>query len=415
MAPAGAERRTRRAGAPLSGAGCAEVRRCGGRRRPGAFRGEVARLRFSIMLELEYCRRRARRLLERVCARQLDAAVLGLGHHVYWLTGHRPFWLHECAAVLFCDGHTWLTTANRPAERAAADEAVSFEASRMGTQRQEQPAVAAAQVLEALRARKARRIGCDASAVGSQLLMCGWEGHCQSIDAELWQLRRRKDPDELALMERAVACTEAMYATAREMIAPGVPELEVYAALHAAAVRAAGEPLTALLGNDFACGAGGGPPRAGRRAAAGELYIIDLGPAVRGYFADNCRTFCVGGRPTDAQAKAWEAVAGCHEIVQRMARPGARCREIFAAVDEHLKRTRGTGMPHHLGHGVGLQPHEYPHLNPAWDDVLMEGEVFTAEPGQYGADLAAGIRIENQYVVTAEGVRNMCAFPMGLV
>ncbi len=71
-------------------------------------------------------------------------------------------------------------------------------------------------------------------------------------------------------------------------------------------------------------------------------------------------------------------------------------------------------MPHHLGHGVGLQPHEFPHLNLKWDDVLLEGEVFTAEPAQYAAELHAGIRIENQYLVTASGVENLVGFPMDL-
>jgi Xaa-Pro dipeptidase len=84
-------------------------------------------------------------------------------------------------------------------------------------------------------------------------------------------------------------------------------------------------------------------------------------------------------------------------------------------VDEHFKVTRGTDLPHHLGHGVGLQPHEYPHLNPKWDDVLMEGEIFTAEPGQYSAELAAGIRLENQYLVTKDGVVNLVEFPLGLI
>jgi Xaa-Pro dipeptidase len=75
----------------------------------------------------------------------------------------------------------------------------------------------------------------------------------------------------------------------------------------------------------------------------------------------------------------------------------------------------GKTFPHHLGHGVGLQPHEYPHLNPMWDDVLMEGEVFAAEPGLYGLELAGGIRIENNYLVTASGVENLLSSPMELV
>ena len=71
-------------------------------------------------------------------------------------------------------------------------------------------------------------------------------------------------------------------------------------------------------------------------------------------------------------------------------------------------------FPHHLGHGVGLQPHEYPHLNPKWDDVLLEGETFTAEPGLYGPQLNGGIRLENLYHVTATGVENLIAAPLEL-
>ena len=80
--------------------------------------------------------------------------------------------------------------------------------------------------------------------------------------------------------------------------------------------------------------------------------------------------------------------------------------EIYDAVAAHLSNHPGAKFPHHLGHGIGLQPHEYPHLNPKWDDVLLEGEVFAAEPGLYGPELAGGIRVENNYLVTATGVEN---------
>jgi Xaa-Pro dipeptidase len=112
--------------------------------------------------------------------------------------------------------------------------------------------------------------------------------------------------------------------------------------------------------------------------------------------------------------KAWHTVIDALAIVERMAKPGVRCRDIFAAADEHYRARTGKAFPHHLGHGVGLQPHEYPHLNPRWDDTLMEGEVFTAEPGLYGAELAGGLRIENDYLVTATGVENLSNFPVDL-
>src|SRR5258706_13082476 len=108
------------------------------------------------------------------------------------------------------------------------------------------------------------------------------------------------------------------------MIAPGVAELDVFAGLQAAAVKTAGEPLSDLLGNDYACGERGGPPRKGRMARAGELYILDLGPAYRGYFSDNARTFAVNRKPTDAQMKAWESGVAALKLVGRMAKPGVR-------------------------------------------------------------------------------------------
>ena len=88
-----------------------------------------------------------------------------------------------------------------------------------------------------------------------------------------------------------------MYARAREIIRPGINELDVFNELQAVAVREFGEMLTGT-GNDYACGVPGGPPR-DRAAQDGELYILDLGPAFRGYFADNCRAIAVNGRPTD--------------------------------------------------------------------------------------------------------------------
>jgi len=242
-----------------------------------------------------------------------------------------------------------------------------------------------------------------------------FDGRCASVDADLWQLRRAKDADELALMRKAVACCAAMYARAREIIEPGLPELAMYGQLHAAAVREAGEPLRpAYLGNDYACGVPGGPARGGRVARAGELYILDLGPAYRGYFSDNARTLSVDRKPTDEQYRAWERVTRCLKIVEEMARPGVRCRAIFEAVNAYLQTARGYPMNHHLGHGVGLQPHEFPHLNPNWDDVLIEGEVFTAEPGEYGEALGGGTRLENQYLVTAGGVENLVGAELDL-
>jgi Xaa-Pro dipeptidase len=342
---------------------------------------------------------------------RLGAVAIGSAEHVYYFTGFRAFWQHFAGFVLFSDGRSVLVSAGKPDASVAADQHIPYEAAWLSTNRQEQPSVVATNIATALKERKASRIAIDASAVGA--CVSGMlDRQLASIDADLWQLRRRKDPDELKIMKVAIDCTRAMYDRARQIIEPGVPELRVFDELHAAAVTTAGEPMSAYLGNDYACGERGGAPRNGRVAAAGELYILDLGPAVRGYFADNCRVFAVDRKLTDSQHKACEIVVGVFPIVENLTRPGVRCRDIFSAVDEYYQSKTGRPFPHHLGHGVGLQPHEFPHLNPKWDDTLMEGEIFTCEPGLYGGDLNAGIRIENQYRVTASGIENLTPFAM---
>ena len=366
------------------------------------------------MLTPQFSKRRQERLLAVMRNRRLDAVVVGASPHVYYFSAFLPNWLQQAAFVLFSDGRSLLVAPNAEPPGTAADRVVAYEANWLSTLRQEQPMAIADRITEALAGRKARGIGLDASAVSSQLAMA-FDGSCSSIDPDLWQLRRRKDPDELTLMKTAIHCCEAMYARAREIIEPGVSELHVFNELHATAVQTAGEPMFIPLGNDYACGAPGGPARGDRTAKAGEIHILDLGPTYRGYFSDNARSFSVDRKPTDAQTAAWESVAAALKVVEAMAKPGVRCAAIFQAVDEHFRQGGRTGLSHHLGHGVGLQPHEYPHLNPKWDDTLMEGEIFTAEPGQYGPEINGGIRLENQYRVTSDGVVNLLDSPLGLV
>jgi len=367
------------------------------------------------MLSPDFSRARQRCLLEIMSQRRLDAVVVGSTRHVYYLSAHRPFWLHHAAFILFADGRSRLICANSPATNVAADQIETYEATWDGTQRQEQPELVASHLSILAHNGHGRRIGVDASPVTAELLVrIGSRLKFIGVEEDLWQLRRRKDPDELALMKTAVACTKSMYERARQIIEPAVPETRVFAELHAAAVEVAGEPLSDLLGNDYAVAVPGGPPRGDRLARAGELYILDLGPAYRGYFSDNCRAIAVDRKPTDAQLKTWEAIAGVFPLIERRARPGVRCNDLYAEADAHLREKLGRGLTHHLGHGVGLQPHEYPHLNPKWDDTLQQGEIFTVEPGVYGPELAGGIRLENQYLVTADGVENLTPFPLEL-
>ncbi|MDP6444247.1 MAG: Xaa-Pro peptidase family protein [Pirellulaceae bacterium] len=356
------------------------------------------------------CRRRQRRLLEVMAQRQLDAVALSQAANVQWLTGaHYPWVLHSMA-VITCDGAVTLAAPLKPAVDGAVDRVVHFEAQWHSTLRNEQPAAAAA-ALDRAFAKPLGRVGVESSTVNRHWEMLA-DGDHDDIEPDLYKLRRRKEPDELAMIQRAILATERMYERARQIIEPGVSELHVFNELQAAAVHALGEPHT-RTGNDYQCGARGGPPRNERLAAAGELYILDLGPAFRGYFADNCRTIAV----TDVSAEqrtAHDYIMRAFDHVEAAVKPGKNSQQLFHEVQAILDECPIGEFNHHLGHGIGLFPHEAPHLNPHWDDEFEVGDVFTAEPGLYAPQLQAGMRIENNYVVTETGVKRLTNFSMDL-
>ncbi len=357
-------------------------------------------------LSITHCRDRQQRLRETLTTLKSDRAILVTAENVQWLTGFRPHPLMRAVAVLEVDGDCTLIAPGSEPDHHAADTVRTFQAQWLSTLRQEQLQAATQEL-----SKSNQKTAVEFSAAGPHVQQV-LENEPIDVEPAIWNLRRRKDPDELLMMRHAIACTDAMYRKAREIVHPGITELAVFNQLHAVAVETAGEPLTAL-GNDYQSNARGGPPR-NRRAQAGELMILDLGPAYRGYHADNCRTFAVDGRPTDEQLKAREVIMTVFDFVKRFVRPGASCRELFDQAKELLDQYQPDAFPHHLGHGVGLYPHEAPHLNPNWDDRFAEGDVFTVEPGLYTHALRAGIRIEENFLVTADGIQQLTSTPTEL-
>lgn len=363
-------------------------------------------------VDVEACRRRQTRLLDATEKLQLDLIIVTQSEHVQWLTGPRFGWTFQPAAALTADGQVTLIAPQKPPETAAADEVRTYEAKWHSTMRNDQRAESSKVLLEALSERQApKRVGAEFSTFPQQLAQpLGAE--LVDVEPALYQLRRRKDPDELARIRKAIAGTAKMYQRARAIIEPGVSELTVFNELQAAAVEEFGEMLTGT-GNDYQCCSRGGPPRNHHVAKDGELYVLDLGPAFRGYFADNARTIAVT-EPSDAQLEAWQHVMKVFDHVERTVRPGKSAKELFDEAQDILDQAPVGVFNHHLGHGIGLFPHEAPHLNPNWNDTFEVCDVFTAEPGLYAPELKAGMRIENDYLVTEEGVELLTNFPLEL-
>jgi Xaa-Pro aminopeptidase len=148
--------------------------------------------------------------------------------------------------------------------------------------------------------------------------------------------------------------------------------------------------------------------------------VIDIFPADRatGYFFDLTRTFCVGPIPEDLR-RIHADVLGAYVLARDAMRPGnaaaasqALVCDFFEAKGYRTTRSHpvtNEGYVHSLGHGVGLDIHEKPSfsLSPSNRDVIEEDDVLTIEPGLYFPDREIGVRIEDTFVVRADGVESL--------
>jgi Xaa-Pro aminopeptidase len=264
----------------------------------------------------------------------------------------------------------------------------------------------------------ARRIGWQADALprllGATIDSAVHPDEWIAIDDLINLMERRKDPDEIDVIRRAVAVDLAAYRAAEQAIQPGVNELDVLAAGTQGALREAGEVV--WHGGDYQSGIIGGAAR-DRRAEAGELYIIDAQTRYRGYWADLSRAYIVGDTITDLQQSVFDHLKAIHDVVPNLLKPGVDGTVVWRQVDALIREhpaLADIGLTHHAGHNIGLRAHEMPDLNPNRGGTLEVGNVVTVEPGAYLDAVRGGVRLENMYLITEDGLENLSVYPMSL-
>jgi Xaa-Pro dipeptidase len=220
--------------------------------------------------------------------------------------------------------------------------------------------------------------------------------------------RMVKDAHELALMRRACTITLTAYRAVFASLAEGVTVAQVSGWV-AAAHRRLGVRGGALVlfGPDAAFPHGTSKPRA---LARGDVVLIDGGCGVHGYRSDITRTAVFGAPPTDRQRRIWDLVRAAQAAAFQAARPGVECQAVDAAA---RKVVEGGGFgpgythfTHRLGHGIGLDGHEWPYMVRGDTTKLAAGTTFTDEPGIYIPG-ELGIRHEDTLAVTENGCENL--------
>jgi len=218
--------------------------------------------------------------------------------------------------------------------------------------------------------------------------------------------RMVKSPAEIELMELAAEATRNAIAATFAALREGMEARQIAEAVAAAHARQGTRHLFAVVG----IGEGSAFPHGStrqRKLRDGDVVLIDAGCAVQSYQSDLTRT-TVFGKPTDRQRSVWEAVKSAQTRAFEAARPGASAESLDAAARKVIEDAGlGPGykyFTHRLGHGIGLDGHEWPYLVRGNKLALRPGMTFSNEPGVYLYG-EFGVRLEDVMVITETGAR----------
>ena len=220
-----------------------------------------------------------------------------------------------------------------------------------------------------------------------------------SADPVTARCRRIKSAHEIELMRLANRITLKSFENALKTIKEGTTDHELGAAIAAEHHRmgATGSALV-LFGAYSASPHGTAAPQ---RLREGDVVLVDGGCSVQGYKSDITRT-TVLGKPTSKQLEVWEIVHRAQAEALKAARPGTPCEGVDAAARRVITEA-GFGpdykyFTHRVGHGIGLDGHEWTYLVRGNKTKLETGMSFSDEPGIYISG-EFGIRLEDVMVI----------------
>jgi len=217
--------------------------------------------------------------------------------------------------------------------------------------------------------------------------------------------RMIKSESELKLMQLANSVTLQVYEAAWKSLQPGMTNRQ-FSEWIAAGYGQTGFPGEASCQVDAwsALPHGSRQPQTIRE---GSVVLIDDGCAVEGYQSDISRTFVVG-KPSDKMKRIFDAVRRAQDAALRTARPGVVCEAVDGAarkvVDDAGFGPGYSRFTHRVGHGIGMDEHEWPYLVKGNRQPLQAHMTTSDEPGIYLRG-EFGIRLEDDLYVTADGAK----------
>src|SRR5947208_6491090 len=150
-----------------------------------------------------------------------------------------------------------------------------------------------------------------------------------------------------------------------------------------------------------------------RRIQRGDVLVTEAGVEVGGYTSELERTVIVG-KVGPTEKKYFETMLRAQDAALSTFKPGVACRQVDAAARTTVEAAGLTeALRHHAGHGIGIDGHEPPWLDPGEKTIMRTGMVFSCEPGLYIPGFA-GFRHSDTIVITKNGMNFITDYPLDL-
>ncbi len=248
----------------------------------------------------------------------------------------------------------------------------------------------------------------------------GRDAALDNLSEYVLSLRKTKGSDEIKDHQASTARLDFAYKVAKENTMIGRTENEVYREVNYSVTKEFGPFSFAEMHNiigDYVSGPRtlemGGPPT-GRKLRRGDAVILDLQACVHGHWSDLARTFIVKKKANEKQKKLFNAIVHAKKKAEELLKPGTVCADIYRSISKEIRNAGYSDfLPHHAGHGLGLEDQEPPFFLPFSQDRLEPGVVCALEPGIYSKE-ASGMRFEDNYIVTEDGYEKLSKYPITL-
>lgn len=235
----------------------------------------------------------------------------------------------------------------------------------------------------------------------------------EETEGLLEKFRIIKQEEEIENIKKACLLTDKCFEHIRKFIKIGMTEKEIAFEIERFFLTNGADCLA--FETIVASGPNSSMPHAvptDRKIEDGDPITIDMGCKYNGYCSDMTRTVFAGHVPPYMKP-VYELVLKNQLRVLEELKEGANLKLVAKSVESEFK-LNGANMLHSLGHGVGLDIHEYPYMSTKYDFILKENMIVTDEPGIY-IPTRFGVRIEDTVLITKYASQNLTLSEKGYV